>query len=150
MGFDLSDISDFQSDLEHIQEAFGDGPEFRAIACKALEAGAEPVRRRMVANASIDPKVRTGTLRAALRIGKIKRTKNGTGYHLVIGQQTGTPEGVDAYYACMVEFGHGGPHGPAAPHPFVLPAYAETEDESYGIICDVLAGDVVKYLRRLR
>lgn len=82
--------------------------------------------------------VKSGTLKAAIKAGKVKRRKDGV-YTIKIGTQGKT----DAFYAPFVEFGHGGPH-PAGPHPFMRPAYDATKEESYRIIRTRLSEEIDK------
>ena len=83
--------------------------------------------------------LKTGKLRAAIKAGRVKRRKDGV-YTIKIGTQGKT----DAFYAPFVEFGHGGPHGPADPHPFMRPAYDATREQAYGIIRDRLKLEIDK------
>jgi len=86
--------------------------------------------------------VKSGNLRAAIKAGKVKKRKDGT-YTIKIGTADKKSK-TDAYYAPFVEFGHGGPHGPAAPHPFMRPAYDATSEQAYGIIRNRLAEEISK------
>lgn len=87
--------------------------------------------------------VKSGKLRAAIKAGKVKKRKGGGGYTIKIGTADKKSK-TDAYYAPFVEFGHGGPHGPAAPHPFMRPAYDATREQAYGIIRNRLAEEISK------
>lgn len=86
--------------------------------------------------------VKSGKLRAAIKAGKVKKRKGGS-YTIKIGTADKKSK-TDAYYAPFVEFGHGGPHGPAAPHPFMRPAYDETKEQAYGIIRTRLQEEINK------
>ena len=86
-------------------------------AKEALVKGAEVVLREAQANAP----VRTGSLKAALKVGK--RAKTGSSYAVEVGAFHG-----DAPHAHLVEHGHGGPHAAPA-HPFLEPAAEATADE---------------------
>ena len=86
--------------------------------------------------------VKSGKLRAAIKAGKVKKRKGGS-YTIRIGTVDKKSK-TDAYYAPFVEFGHGGPHGPAAPHPFMRPAYDATREQAYGIIRDRLKSEIDK------
>jgi HK97 gp10 family phage protein len=86
--------------------------------------------------------VKSGKLRAAIKAGKVKKRRDGA-YTIKIGT-TDKKSKTDAYYAPFVEFGHGGPHGPAAPHPFMRPAYDATSEQAYGIIRNRLAEEISK------
>ena len=43
-----------------------------------------------------------------------------------------------AKYAHLVEGGHGGPHGPAKPHPFWEPAVEATAEEAVAVVQDAM------------
>lgn len=43
----------------------------------------------------------------------------------------------EARHAHLVEYGHGGPHGPAAPHPFWAPAVAERGEEALDRLAEI-------------
>ena len=47
--------------------------------------------------------------------------------------------GFSAYHAYLVEHGHGGPRGPAKPHPYLQPAIRETDKRCVGAIEKALA-----------
>ena len=100
------------------------------IAKRALEAGAEVIKSRMVNNASADPHPRSGRLRNA-----IKSRMNGT------KSVTGGIWSEDVPYAYPVEFGHGGPH-PAPAHPFLRPAFDEGKDEAFVYIKESLSNSL--------
>jgi HK97 gp10 family phage protein len=55
------------------------------------------------------------------------------------GQATDDP----AYYAHLVEYGHGGPH-PAPPKPFLRPAYDETRSEVRRIFAEAIGAGLAK------
>lgn len=100
------------------------------IAKRALEAGAEVIKSRMVNNASADPHPRSGRLR-----GAIKSRMNGT-KSVTVGIWS-----EDVPYAYPVEFGHGGPH-PAPAHPFLRPAFDEGKDEAFVYIKESLSNSL--------
>jgi len=100
------------------------------IAKRALEAGAEVIKSRMVNNASADPHPRSGRLRNA-----IKSRMNGT-KSVTVGIWS-----EDVPYAYPVEFGHGGPH-PAPAHPFLRPAFDEGKDEAFVYIKESLSNSL--------
>ena len=110
-----------------------------AVLESILNEAAQPVleKAQQLAPARKGPK--GGKLRAAIKAGKVKRRKDGR-YTIKIGTQGKT----DAYYAPFVEFGHGGPHGPAAAHPFMRPAYDATKEQAYGIIRERLGEEIKK------
>ena len=53
----------------------------------------------------------------------------------------------DGFYAPFVEFGHGGPHGPAAPHPFLQPAFDAEREEANRIIKEKLSRALDKVIK---
>lgn len=126
----VSDLTKMASVLADDQ---GDG--FKKTAKNVLNDAAAPMLADMIQRA---PK-RSGTLKSALKIGKVLRRKKGGGYTIKVGSQKDN----DAYYASWVEFGHGGPK-PAPEHPFIRPAYEATKDESYGIIRERLQDELKK------
>lgn len=95
-------------------------------AGKALAAGAEIVLR----SAKEIAPVRSGELKAALRVGRRKKTRDR--YAVEVG--TFYP---DAAHAHLVEHGHGGPK-PAPAHPFLEPAVDSTEDEVIDAVMEEL------------
>lgn len=121
MAFDVKGVSELLGDLSKMASTVG---EDGSATKRTLKAGAEPIHSRMVQNASRDPKVISGKLRGAIRIGSIR--KKGAGQSISIGLHKG--EG--AMYGVPVEFGHGGP-APAPPHPFIRPAYDAEAENAY-------------------
>jgi HK97 gp10 family phage protein len=122
-GFD-----DLANDLVGMASVLDDGP---AID-RALEAGAAPMERQMLHNASTDPAIITGDLHDSIHTGRVRGGKRGK--HITIGVHHSER---GAYYANSVESGHGGP-APAPPHPFIRPAYDTTVDEAYDLIRESL------------
>ena len=106
-----------------------------ATASRILEQAAVPVEQQMKENASRDPRIITGKLHRAIHTGPVKKRRSG-GKHITIGVHRKDWDD-DDYYPSFVEYGHGGP-GPAPAHPYIRPAYDETEDEAYEIIRDGL------------
>ena len=127
-GFDhlMTDIAG----MARRMDAEGEGA---GTARRILEAAAVPIHQQMKANATRDPRRRSGDLHAALNIGKVRRSRK-RGTRITIGVHR-KEEG--AYYATPVEYGHGGP-APAPAHPFIRPAYDTRQDEAYEIIRDGL------------
>lgn len=131
MGLKVEGMALVLADIQAISAAFGgDSPGFRSAAEEALTAAAQPILEAAQRNAP----VKSGVLKRALKVGKIKARKGG-GYRIDIGK---TDKGEDGYYAQFVEFGHGGPHGPAAPHPFLRPAFDAQREQANTIIRDTL------------
>ena len=124
-GFDslMTDIAGMASRMD----ADGSGA---PVAKRILEAAAQPIHQQMKANATRDPRRRSGDLHAALNIGKVKRSKK-RGTRITIGVHRKDWNHED-YYPSFVEFGHAGP-APAPAHPYIRPAYDTRADESYEI-----------------
>jgi len=94
----------------------------------ALQAGAEIVRAEMDRRAP----VKTGHLKSAIKVGKVRNTARGR--TITVGIHRRDIKLKDGhYYPAYVEYGHGGPR-PADPHPFIRPAYDLTKDEAWGAI----------------
>lgn len=131
MGLAVEGFTELIQDIQKLAAAFdGDAPGFRAVSEEALTAAAQPV----LASAQQFVPVKSGVLKRALKAGKVKARKGG-GYRIDIGK---TGKGEDGFYAAFVEFGHGGPHGPAAPHPFLRPAFDAQREQANTIIRDTL------------
>lgn len=131
MALEVDGMAELMLDIQKMAAAFdGDAPGFKAVSEEALTAAAQPV---LEAAQQFVP-VNSGVLKRALKTGKVKARKGG-GYRIDIGK---TDKGEDGYYASFVEFGHGGPHGPAAPHPFLRPAFDAQRKQANTIIRDTL------------
>ena len=138
MGLAVEGFTELIQDIQKLAAAFdGDAPGFKAVSEEALTAAAQPV----LASAQQFVPAKSGVLKRALKAGKVKARKGG-GYRIDIGK---TGKGEDGFYAAFVEFGHGGPHGPAAPHPFLRPAYDTTKDQAYAIIRARLEQEITKH-----
>jgi len=127
-------FAELTQDLAEMASRLSDTAGGSAIIEAILNAAAQPVLKAAQRNA---PK-RTGKLHEAIKVGKVQ--KRAGGYTIKIGSQKGD----DAYYASWVEFGHGGPR-PAAPHPFMRPAYDTTKDQAYAIISARLEQEITKH-----
>ena len=129
-GFDslMTDIAGMASRMD----ADGSGA---PVAKRILEAAAQPIHQQMKANATKDPRRRSGDLYNALKIGPVKRSQR-RGKHITIGVHRKDWSHED-YYPAYVEYGHGGP-APAPAHPYIRPAYDTRADEAYEIIRDGL------------
>lgn len=128
-------FAELTHDLAEMASRLSDAAGSGAIIEAILNAAAQPVLEAAQRNA---PK-RTGKLHEAIKVGKVKKRAGG-GYTIKIGSHKGD----DAYYASWVEFGHGGPK-PAAPHPFMRPAYDTTKDQAYAIIRARLEQEITKH-----
>lgn len=107
-----------------------DGP----VVDEALEAGAEPVRAKMVEFAPDGP---THRLKPAIAVGGVKVVKGRKRITIGVHKTAKVP------HADWVEHGHGGPH-PAPPHPYAGPAYDATKDQAYDIIRRKMADALAK------
>ena len=138
VGWQVEGMTELVEDIQRMaQELSDEGGNFRRVATDALTAAAQPVLEK----AQDFVPVKSGVLKKALRIGKVVKRpdKIGGGYRIDIGKfKDGTGEG-DGFYAPFVEFGHGGPYGPAAPHPFLQPAFDAKREEANRIIRDRLS-----------
>ena len=112
MALDISsvnaEIKEIMDELKTMAEVLS--PDGTAVA-DALEAGAVPIYEQMRANASNDPKIRTGTLYNNITIGEVKS----------VDAAGPTPDS-----------------DPTPPHPFVRPAFDAKKDDAYAIIRDTL------------
>ena len=135
----FAEIKEIMDELKMMAEVLS--PDGTAVA-DALEAGAVPIYEQMRANASNDPKIRTGTLYNNITIGEVKSV-DADGVmikkkSITIGARYGKGK---ANHAHLVEFGHAGPtpdSDPTPPHPFVRPAFDAKKDDAYAIIRDTL------------
>ena len=97
----------------------------RRTAERSLMAGATVIYEQMKRNAAKN--IKTGSIYRSIKI--IRPVKFGRGMRVKVGLPK--IQGSNYYYAAPLEYGHGGPHGPAAPHPFVRPAYDAKAEEAY-------------------
>lgn len=136
MGLAIDGFTELVQDIQKLAAAFdGDAPGFKAVSEEALTAAAAPVLESAQQFVPVRPD--GGVLKRALQTGKVKKRPEGKGggYRIDIGK---TDKGEDGYYAPFVEFGHGGPHGPAAPRPFLRPAFDAQREQANTIIRDTL------------
>ena len=79
-GFDglMTDIAGMASRMD----ADGSGA---PVAKRILEAAAQPIHQQMKANATKDPRRRSGDLHDALKVGSVRRSKK-RGRHITIGE----------------------------------------------------------------
>lgn len=132
MGFEIDSMDDLISDLRKMADDLGqNSTEFE----KALIEAANPIYEQMKSNAENDPKIRSGKLHKAIRIGPVKYRKHYSGRSITIGvSYTGANK---APHAHLVEFGHAGPKPgspPTPPHPFVRPAFDAKKEAAYAIL----------------
>ena len=132
---------ELDDDLTQMIRALSDeyGGEWKGKADSILNEAAQPVKDAMIRRI----RRRTGKLQDAITIGRLERRASG-GFTLKIGNQKDS----DAFYARMVEFGHGAAKdkggGAAGPHPFAEPAYNETEELVFAIIRGRLTEEINK------
>ena len=127
MGLELTGMTELTEDITQMADTLSSSGQKGGSACRyILQKAAQPVLEQMIANASSNPKVRTGKLRNSIKIGNVVKHRRG-GYTVSVGVHR---KDGGAAYANPVEFGHGGPH-PAPPHPFVRPAFDARVDEAY-------------------
>lgn len=135
MPMKLQGFDDLENDLTNMAAEIEFGPGVN----RALKAGAVPIEEQMLHNASTDPKIITGDLHDSIKIGKVKKRREG-GKAITIGVHYNEK---GAFYANPLEFGHGGP-APAPAHPFVRPAFDTRADEAYEIMKGVLREEIGK------
>lgn len=137
-------FSELAGQIERMANALNTNTEGAPTAKKILQAAAVPIHEQMKTNASTDPKIISGELHGALKVGKVKKRRAG-GQRITIGVHRKDWSEED-YYPAYVEYGHGGP-GPAPAHPYIRPAYDARQDEAYGIIRDGLLDAIKKSLQ---
>lgn len=153
MAVELGGFEDFAKEMDKLAAATEDGSRYWTnMAKRVLTEAAQPIEKRAVQNA--DRIADTGTLSESIETFKPVKHKNGGGFTVRVGVRRRRPPGYyvmnihkasevyGAYYAPEVEFGHGadptGARGPAAPHPFLRPAYDAKKEEAYRKIRDGL------------
>lgn len=135
MPLKADDLSDLITDIAQLASAMDAESSGTPTARRILEQAAQPIHEQMKSNASSDPKIDSGKLHDAIKVGDVKRRRNG-GQRITIGVHRKDWDDED-YYPAYVEYGHGGP-GPAPAHPYIRPAYDARQDEAYEIIRDGL------------
>lgn len=120
----------FKEAIDELYRMVGNA-ESRAVIDRALKAAAVPIRDKIIENIERGGHVWSGRLITSISVGRTIGVRK-SGYRIKIGSM-----GQMAPHAHLVEFGHGGPK-PAAPHPFVQPAYDTTKDEAYAILKEQL------------
>lgn len=95
---------------------------------EALTAGADIITEEMRRIAPV--RSGSGKLKGAINTGPPKNGKRG---RVVTSGVHRSDWGSDEYYPPYVEYGHGGPH-PAAPHPFIRPAYDLKKDAAWNAV----------------
>lgn len=109
------------------------------VGKRILKDAAQPIHQQMKANASSDPKIITGAIFRSIKVGGVKKRREG-GQRITIGVHHNEER---AFYANPLEYGHGGP-APAPAHPFVRPAFDTRQDEAYDIIRNELRSELNK------
>lgn len=113
----IEGLDALKADLERAATALRAGGSMGELK-GVMQKAAEPIRSQAQANAK-------GSI-AANVMTMSPKTGGGT-VSIEIGNK-------DPFYAGFVEYGHGGPHGPAQPHPFLRPAFDAHVGEAMGII----------------
>lgn len=119
MGVSCTGFAELASDLAAAAAAFEGAGGRKA---RILKKGAEPVEAKIKEEAQTAFKTRTGALEGSIR-----------------SKQAGSDSikvGAFDQKAHLVEYGHGGKAGPAAPHPFVRPGYDASKGEAYSNMRD--------------
>lgn len=132
MGVNLEGFDDLLDDIRSMADRLGQESPY---VSDALKSAAAPIYDQMKTNASTDPRIRTGRLHGAIRIGPVKNRKKYSGKSVSIGvSYSGSKM---APHAHLVEFGHAGPYSsspPTPPHPFVRPAFDSKKEAAYAIL----------------
>ncbi len=123
--------------------------ESRAVATRALRAGAQIILDDMKRRASTDPRRRTGDLMEALDVSGV--SVHGKKKYITVGahrkdweKRAHKPEdGENVYYPAYVEYGHGGP-GPAPAHPYMRIAFDSEKQKAYEAMRRVLTEELRK------
>lgn len=127
MPMEIDEFNDLLEDINSLVKRSDDGsPYFANMAKRALQEGGEVIAAEIRKNAAKNRQ--TGTIFKSIRAYKVVKHRKRPGYTIKIGVKRNEAGG---YYAGPLEYGHGGPHGPAAPHPFVRPAYDAKSEEAY-------------------
>lgn len=135
MPLEIDGLADLGMGIERLFQQTDDGsPYFANMAKRALQEGGEVIAAEIRKNAAKAKD--TGTILSSVKAYKVVRHTKRPGYTIKIGVKHSEKGG---YYANPLEFGHAGPHGPAAPHPFVRPAYDAKADEAYAKMREELA-----------
>lgn len=100
----------------------------------ALIEAAEPICLEAILNAPVGG---TGNLKAAIKVGKVKGSKNRRGVTIGVHRKDFTFKKAGEYYPAYVEYGHGGPH-PAPAHPYLRPAFDSKIEESVELTKEIL------------
>lgn len=130
MPLEVKGMEDLGIDIGRLFEKTGsESRYFENMAKRTLTEGGEIIASEMRKNAA--RMIDTGTIYKSINVYKVVRHKKRQGFTVKVGVQRNEPGG---YYASPLEYGHGGIHGPAAPNPFVRPAFDAKADEAYAKI----------------
>ena len=102
MPLDTDGFDGLMTDIAGMARRMDADGEGAGTAKRILEAAAVPIHQQMKANATRDPRRRSGDLHAALNIGKVKRSKK-RGTRITIGVHRKDWNHED-YYPSFVEF----------------------------------------------
>ena len=117
ISFTIEGLDDLKADLERAATALQAGGSMGELK-SVMQRAAEPIRSQAQANAK-------GSIAAG--VTTMSPSAGGGTVSVKIGNK-------EPYYAAFVEYGHGGPHGPAQPHPYLRPAFDANVGESMSII----------------
>ena len=117
ISFTIEGLDDLKADLERAATALQAGGSMGELK-SVMQRAAEPIRSQAQANAK-------GSIAAG--VTTMSPSAGGGTVSVKIGNK-------EPYYAAFVEYGHGGPHGPAQPHPYLRPAFDASVGESMSII----------------
>lgn len=138
MPLDTQGFGELMTDISKMASAMDADGAGAPVAKRILEEAAKPIHDQMKTNASRDPQIISGALHRSIRIGPVRKFRTNA-RRITIGVHRKEK----AYYATLVEYGHGGP-APAPAHPFIRPAYDVRQDEAYEIIRDGLRDAIDK------
>lgn len=137
MGVDVDGFDDLRNDMLAMATAL----DYGESVARALKEAAVLVAEQMKRNATTDPRIVSGDLHGAIRVGSVKHRK-GSGKSVTIGIHRKDWHH-DEYYPAYVEYGHGGP-APAPAHPFARPAFDTRKEDAYEVLKRVLLEELSK------
>lgn len=127
MGTSFDGFREFCQDLNAAAERLS-ASEGASVVRSIVADAAEIIYTQAKTNAETLIHQDSGILAASVKQYDVVHHRKGKGFSCKVGV---SKKEKGAYYAAPVEYGHGGPHGPAAAHPFIRPAYDEKKDEAY-------------------
>lgn len=131
IGFDLSALDGLTERLARMGDVVelykGRGQAQRALEAALADSVVIAARQRV--RSSRSPSPLRSAIDARVEIDPVKESVATVGVSYKRHKQ--------ARHAHLVEYGHGGPHGPAAPHPFWAPAVAERGEEALDLLAAI-------------